>query len=68
VGFMSGVHSSWGYKQLVAAVDGIVDFKVQYANEVTRDLIRIRTLRKVGFDRKWHELNLGNNFEISLSK
>jgi KaiC/GvpD/RAD55 family RecA-like ATPase len=68
IGFMSEIHSRWAYKQLEAAADGIVDLKVEETNELTRDLIRIRTMRKVAFDRKWHELNVGDNCEVTLGK
>lgn len=68
MGILSGVHSSWAYKQLEAAMDGIVDFKVEELGDETRDLMRIRTLRKVGFDRKWHALTVSENTEISFQK
>ena len=68
VGLMSQIHSSWAYKQLEAAADGIVDFKVEETNASTRDLMQIRTMRQVTFDRKWHKLKIGKNFEITLSK
>jgi len=45
---------------LEATVDGIIDF--------TRDLIRIRSMRNVGYDREWHELKIGENFEVTLAK
>jgi KaiC/GvpD/RAD55 family RecA-like ATPase len=63
--FMGGVHSNWAYKQLEAAMDGIVDFKVEEAHEPARDLVRMRSMRKARFDRKWHELSVGENCEIS---
>ena len=68
MGILSGVHSGWAYKQLEAAMDGIVDFKVEELGDETRDLMRIRSLRKVGFDRKWHELHVSESTEISIGK
>ena len=68
IGFMSGIHSNWAYKQLEAAADSIVDFKVEEAGEETRDLMRIRSLRKIGFDRRWHELTMSENSEVILHK
>lgn len=68
IGFMGGIHSNWAYKQLEAGVDGIVDFKVEEAGEETRDLMRIRSLRKVGFDRRWHELTMSENSKVMLHK
>ncbi len=68
IAFISGIHSPWAYKQLEAAADGIVDFKVGEGVEETRDLMRIRSLRKVGFDRRWHELTMSDNSEVVLRK
>ncbi len=64
--FMSGIHSAWAYKQLEAAVDGIVDFKLDETTDPAQNLIRIRNLRNVGFDGRWHELNIAENFEVTL--
>ena len=36
IAFISGIHSPWTYKQLEAAADGIVDFKVEEGAEETR--------------------------------
>lgn len=68
MGILDGVHSAWAYKQLEAAVEGIVDFKVEDQGEESRDLMRIRTLRKVAFDRKWHELTMSEKSEVTLRK
>ena len=64
--FMSGIHSAWAYKQLEAAVDGIVDFRLDDTTDPAQNLIRIRSLRNAGFDGKWHELNIAENFEVIL--
>lgn len=66
MGILNGVHSNWTYKQLESAVEGIIDFKVEDQGEETRDVMRIRTLRKVMFDRKWHELTTAENSEVAL--
>jgi len=66
IAFTSGIHSNWAYRQLEAAVDGIVDFKIEEGHEPARDLVRIRNMRRVRFDRKWHELSVGENFQIRL--
>jgi KaiC/GvpD/RAD55 family RecA-like ATPase len=62
-----GVHSQWAYKQLEAAADGVVDFKLEDEGKTTRDLIRVRNMRNVHFDRDWHELKVGDNFEVTLA-
>jgi KaiC/GvpD/RAD55 family RecA-like ATPase len=68
MGFMSGIHSAWAYKQLEAAVEGIVDFKVEDMNGERRTLIGIRNMRNVRFDSRWHLLKIGENFEVTLEK
>jgi KaiC/GvpD/RAD55 family RecA-like ATPase len=68
IGFMARVHSPWAYKQLEAAVDGIVDFKVDEVNGERRTFIGIRNMRNVSFDSRWHSLKIGENFEVTLEK
>lgn len=63
-----GVHSPWAYKQLEAAADGIVDFKLEDRNDEAVNLIRVRSMRNVGFDSKWHVLRIDENFEVTLEK
>lgn len=65
-GVLKEVHSKAAYEQLEAAADGIIDFKLEEEGKTTRDLVRIRTMRDVGFDREWHELKIGENLEITL--
>ncbi len=68
VGFIRGLHSDWLYKNLEAAVDGVIDFKLEESGEETRNLIRIRSMRNVGFDSRWYPLKIGENFAITLDK
>jgi KaiC/GvpD/RAD55 family RecA-like ATPase len=67
-GILRGAHSEWAYTQLEAAYDGIIDFKLEEDGRSTRDLIRIRSMRDVLYDREWHELRIGHNFEVTLTK
>lgn len=67
-GFMSGVHSNWVYKQLEAAVDGVVEFKLDETTNPARNMFRIRSLRKVSFDGRWHALRVAENFTVTLDK
>ena len=67
-GLLRGVLSDWAQKRLEGAADGIIDFKVEESGNVTRDLIRIRSMRGVGFDREWHELKISENLEVSLQR
>ncbi|OFX17967.1 hypothetical protein A3K71_03060 [archaeon RBG_16_50_20] len=68
VGVIRGVHSDWVYSQLEDAADGVIDFKIEDNGEETRDALRIRSMRTVGFDRRWRRLKIGENFEVTLEK
>jgi len=68
---VSGVHSEWAYKQLEAAVDGIVDFRLDETNKVgekARSVMRIRFMKNIDFDGRWHPLTLGENLEVKLQE
>lgn len=67
-GVMRGAHSDWFYRQLEAQVDGIIDFKLEEAGEEPENLMRIRNMRNVSFDSRWHKLKVGENFEVTLEK
>jgi len=66
-GIMKGVHSEWAYKQLEGSADGIIEFRLEVL-ERARDLVQIRTMRDVHFNRESHELKVGENFEVTLEK
>lgn len=65
---MNGVHSEWVYKRWEGVSDGIIDFKVDAGADEVRNLIRIRLMRNVHFDSRWHALKIGENFEVTLDK
>lgn len=67
-GIAKGVHSEWVYKQLETAADGIIDFKLDETFDPPQNLMRIRTMRHVGYEGQWRKLNIGQNFEITLEK
>ena len=67
-GITRGIHSDWAYRNLEAAVDGIIDFKLEESSEEPRNLIRIRSMRTVGFDGRWHPLKIGENSEVTIDK
>lgn len=68
VGLIRGVHSDAVYRQLEDAADGVIDCKTEEIGEETRDVLRIRSMRNVAFDRKWHRLNIGQNLEVTIEK
>jgi len=67
-GIMKGVHSEWAYRQLEGAVDGIIEVGLDQAEGKTRDFMQIRTMRNAHYNRTMNELNVEENFEITLKK
>lgn len=67
-GIIKGIHSDWAHKQLEAAVDSIIDLKLDETSNPAQNLIRIRNMRNVGFDGRWYQLRTGENFEVTLEK
>ncbi len=68
ISIIRDLHSAWLYKQLEAAVDGIIDFKLEEEGREAQNFMRIRTMRKVNFDSRWHRLRIADNFEVTLEK
>jgi len=67
-GVIKGVHSEWVYKNLEAAVDGVIDIKLDETTDEARSMMRIRSMRNMGFDSRWHQLKIEETGEISLEK
>ena len=67
-GIINGVHSDWVYRTLEASVDGIIDFRIKEAEDGMKNLMRIRSLRNVPFDSKWHTLNVDDDFRVTLER
>jgi KaiC/GvpD/RAD55 family RecA-like ATPase len=67
-GVIRGIHSDWAYKNLEAASDGVIDFKLDETGEETKSAIRVRSMRNVGFDSRWHFIKTTENFEVTLEK
>lgn len=65
-GLVRGVSSDWVYKRLEAAADGIIDFRVDETVDPIQNLVRIRSMRDIGFDGRWHRIKVGENLEVSL--
>jgi KaiC/GvpD/RAD55 family RecA-like ATPase len=70
VGLIRGIHSEWAYKMLEAATDGIVDFRLEEVadkvGEQASTIMRVRNMKNVGFDGRWHRIKAGTNFEAKL--
>lgn len=67
-GILKGVHSDWVYKRLEDAYNGVIDFRLDESSDPSRNLMRIRAMRDVGFDGRWHPLKIDENFEVTLEK
>jgi KaiC/GvpD/RAD55 family RecA-like ATPase len=68
VGLIKGIHSDSAYKNLEAASDGVIDVKLDETTEEPRSMMRIRSMRNVGFDARWHQLMTGENSEVTIEK
>jgi KaiC/GvpD/RAD55 family RecA-like ATPase len=66
--FTRGLHGESVYRKLEAEADGVIDFKLDEAADPPRNLIRIRSLRDVGFDGRWHPLRINENLEVDVEK
>jgi len=66
--FARGLHSEWVYRKLEADADGVIDFKLDESTDPPTNMMRIRSLRDVGFDGRWHKLTLDENFKVTLEE
>lgn len=60
-GFVRGAHGEGAYKTLEATFDGVLEFGVHEEGLETRDAMRIRSMRSIGYDRRWHRLKVEKN-------
>ena len=67
-GIMRGIHSDWAYKNLEASSDGVIDFKLDETTDEATNMIRIKSMRLVAFDAKWHPLVTRSNLEVAFQK
>jgi KaiC/GvpD/RAD55 family RecA-like ATPase len=67
-GIIKGIHSDWAYKNLEAASDGVVDIKLDETTEEARSAMRVRSMRGVGFDARWHTLKIDDHLEVLVEK
>lgn len=67
-GVMTGVHSGWVYKRLEGTHDGVIEFKLDEIGGQVTNLMRIKNMREIDFDSRWHQLKIGENFEVTLEK
>jgi KaiC/GvpD/RAD55 family RecA-like ATPase len=67
-GIIRGLHPDSVYKQLEAAVDGVIDMKLDDESDPPRNLIRIRSMRNLRFDGRWREITCGKDSDITLKQ
>ena len=65
-GIMKGVHSEWAYRQLEGSADGVVEFRLRDVGEETRDVMQIRSMRNVHYNRELTELRIDENFLVQI--
>ena len=64
----NSLRSEWVYRKLEAAADGVIDFELDETSDPPRNRMRIRSMRDVGFDARWHSLKVGDNYEVRLGE
>ena len=67
-GIVKGVHEEWVYRRLEDSHDGIIDIKLEDVGKETVDMIRIRGMREVNFDRNWHRLKIDRALVVTLAE
>jgi KaiC/GvpD/RAD55 family RecA-like ATPase len=67
-GIIKGLHPDFVYKQLEAAVDGVIDVKLDDKSDPPRNLIRVRSMRNLQFDGRWREIAYGKNLDITIKE
>ena len=65
---LKDTHSNWLCQQLEGVHDGIIDLKLDETADPAQNMLRIRSMRNVGFDGRWHRLKIKENFEVILEK
>lgn len=72
VGFYSilkGIASDAFYRQYESLFDGIIEFKSdEKPDGEVEHFIRVKVMRGRPHDSKWHQLKVGENFEVTLEK
>jgi KaiC/GvpD/RAD55 family RecA-like ATPase len=62
----TGIYSAFLHNNLELVYDGIMDIRLQDSPEGLKNLIRIRSFKMVSHDKRWHELSVGKNLEVTL--
>jgi len=60
------VHAESFYRRLEAASDGIIDVRVMEQEGVTKNLLKLRSLKGQPHDNRWHEIEIKPNSEAAL--
>ncbi len=62
------IYSAFLYRNLELVYDGIMDARLQDSPEGLKNLVRIRSFKMVSHDKRWHELSVGKNLEVTLDR
>lgn len=67
-GLLKGVLSDCVYRRIEASADGVIEFRLDESGDEALDLIRLRNMRNITFNRRWHRLKIDRKFEVTLEK
>jgi KaiC/GvpD/RAD55 family RecA-like ATPase len=66
-GFVRGVHSEWVYRRMEADWDGVIDVRVMDEGGEAKSFLRMRSLKGLPYDGRWHEIEIKPNGEAVLN-
>ncbi len=64
--FMRGVHSESFYKNIEGITDGVIDLKLDEKNGEMHSFLRVRSIKYLKCDTRWHRLALKENLAVTL--
>ncbi len=67
IGFLTRLHSEAFFTRLEGVSDGIIDIRLMETDRVTKDVLRVRSLKRQQHDRQWHEIQIKPNGGIALA-
>ena len=66
-GLIRGIHSEMYYRRNESVSDGVIDVRVMERNDEAKNLLRVRSLKGQSHDARWHEIEIKENGEASLT-